>query len=88
VEENLGILLEDGSWFIVKRNPRRSETKEDWLENVKGWRKDIRHPREGKTVYIGTSWKYVTYLDSKNKPKSLGIRIGYEVRSCSCRISS
>jgi len=77
--ENLGILLEDGSWFIVKRNPRRSEAKEVWLDNVKAWCRDIRHPREGKTVYVGTSWKDVTYQDSDNKPKSVGIRIGYEV---------
>ncbi len=77
--ENLGILLEDGSWFIVKRNPRRSESKEDWLNNVKGWCKDIRQPREGKTVYVGTSWKDVTYQDSENNPKNVCIRIGYEV---------
>ncbi len=77
--ENLGILLEDGSKFIVKRNPRRSETKEDWLDNVKGCCKDIRHPREGKTVYVGTSWKDVTYQDSEDKPKTVCIRIGYEV---------
>jgi len=25
--ENLSILLEGGSWFIIKRNPRNSETK-------------------------------------------------------------
>ncbi len=77
--ENLGILLEDGSKFIVKRNPRNSETKEEWLENVKGWCKDIRHPREGKTVYVGTSWKDVTYQDSENKSKTVCVRIGYEV---------
>jgi len=77
--ENLGILLEDGSWFIVKRNPRSSETKQGWLDNVKNWCKDIRHPREGKTVYVGTSWKDVTYLDSENIAKTQGIRIGYEV---------
>ncbi len=49
------------------------------IDNVKGWCMDIRHPREGKTVYVGTSWKDVTYQDSDNKPKSVGIRIGYEV---------
>ncbi len=31
--ENLGILLEDGSWFIVKRNLRK-ESKEDWLNEM------------------------------------------------------
>ena len=33
-KENLGILLEDGSWFIVKRNLRRGEAKADWLSCV------------------------------------------------------
>ena len=77
--ENIGILLEDGAWFIIKRNPRRGETKEGWLEDVKGWCKDIRNPREGKTVYVGTSFKDVTYRDSEGNPHTKGIRIGYEV---------
>lgn len=33
--ENLGILIEDGSWFIVKRNLRRSESKQEWLDKAK-----------------------------------------------------
>ncbi len=77
--ENLGILIEDGSWFIVKRNPRRGETKQDWFDNVKSWCKDINNPREGKTVYVGTSWKDVTYKDSEGNDKTMGMRIGYEV---------
>ena len=32
--ENLGILIEDGSWFVIKRNMRRGETKEGWLEKA------------------------------------------------------
>ncbi len=77
--DNLGILLENEAWFIIKRNPRNSETKQGWLDNVKDWCKDIRHPREGKTVYVGTSWKKVVYRDSENKEKAREIRIGYEV---------
>lgn len=77
--ENLGILIEDGSWFIVKRNRRRGESKEQWLEDVKSFCKDIRNPRDGKTEYIGSSWKDVTYNDSDNNKKTIGMRIGYEV---------
>ena len=44
--ENLGILIEDGSWFIVKRNLRRGESKEDWIAKVKECCKDIRSPRD------------------------------------------
>ena len=60
--ENMGILIEDGSWFIIKRNIRRGETKQGWLDKARECCKDIRHPREGKTVYIGSSWKDVAYL--------------------------
>ena len=61
-KENLGILLEDGDWFIVKRNLRRSETKDEWLKLVQECCQDVRNPREGKTVYIGSSWKDVEYV--------------------------
>ena len=52
--QNLEIVLESGAWFIVMRN-LQMETKEGWLESVKDVCKDIRHPRDGKTVYIGSS---------------------------------
>lgn len=76
---NLGILLEDGSWFCVKRNPRSAETKEEWLAKVKECCVDVRNPREGKTVYIGSSWKNVKYKDSNGKNQTLCTRIVYEV---------
>ena len=77
--ENLGILIEDGSWFIIKRNLRRGESKKDWISKVKECCKDIRNPREGKTVYIGSSWKDVAYTDSEGKSKTITMRIVYEV---------
>ena len=77
--ENMGILIEDGSWFIVKRNMRRGETKQDWLDKVKECCKDVRHPREGKTVYVGSSWKDVGYKDSEGNDKSITMRIVYEI---------
>lgn len=77
--ENLGILIEDGSWFIVKRNLRRGESKQDWLDKVKECCKDIRQPRDGKTVYVGSSWKDVDYKDSEGNNKTITMRIVYEV---------
>ena len=77
--ENLGILIEDGSWFIVKRNLRRGESRQEWLDTVKGCCKDIRHPRDGKTVYVGSSWKEVDYKDSEGNIKSITLRIVYEI---------
>ena len=76
--ENLGILLEDGSWFIVKRNLRK-EKKEVWLNEMKKCCKDIRHPRFGKTVYIGSSWKDVSYTTQNGQRKTVCLRIGYEI---------
>ena len=77
--ENLGILIEDASWFVIKRNMRRGETKEGWLEKVKDRFKDVRHPREGKTVYIGSSWKDVPYTAASGEQKTICLRIGCEV---------
>ena len=77
--ENLGILVDDGSWFIVKRNLRRGESKQDWLNKVKECCKDIRHPRDGKTVYVGSSWKDVNYTDLDGNSKTITMRIVYEV---------
>ena len=76
--ENLGILLEDGSWFIVKRNLRK-ESKDAWLDEMKQCCRNIRHPRDGKTVYIGSSWKNVTYTTDKGAQKTICLRIGYEI---------
>lgn len=78
-KENLGILLEDGDWFIVKRNLRRGESKEDWLNLVQEHCKDIRTPREGKTIYIGSSWKDVEYVTKNGEQKAICLRIVYEV---------
>ena len=77
--ENLGILIEDGSWFIVKRNLRKAEKKDEWLEKVQGCCKDIRHPRDGKTVYIDSSWKDVSYKTSDGEERNICMRIVYEV---------
>jgi hypothetical protein len=76
--ENIGILMEDGSWFIIKRNPR-SESLVEWLSNAKSWSKDIRHPREGKDVYVGTTYKDIKYRDADGSKHTLGVRIGYEI---------
>ena len=76
--ENYGILIEDGSWFIVKRNPRK-ESKEAWLNELRGCCKDIRHPREGKVVYVGSTWKTVSYKTESGESKSIDMRIVYEI---------
>ena len=47
--ENIGILLESGCCFIIKRNLRR-ESKEAWYEMAKANSQNITAPRDGKTV--------------------------------------
>jgi hypothetical protein len=76
--DNLGILLEDGDWFIIKRNLRQ-ESKQAWLDNVKDCCQDIRHPRDGKTVYVGASWQDIVYKTEDGEEKKICLRVGYEV---------
>lgn len=45
--ENIGILLESGCYFIIKRNLRR-ESKEAWYEMAKANSQNITAPRDGK----------------------------------------
>ena len=76
--DNIGLFLDAGVWFIIKRN-LRLESKEGWFENVREVCRDVRHPRDGKTVYIGSSWKEVTYASESGEKKTACIRIGYEI---------
>ena len=78
-KENLSILLEDGVWFIIKRNPRGQETRDEWLTKVRECCKDIRKPRNGKVVYVGSSWKEVKYVTNDGEVKTICMRIVYEV---------
>ena len=77
-QENMGILLEDGSWFIIKRNLRK-ESKEAWLNEVKSCCKDIREPRDGKTVYVGSSWRDIEYIGKDGTPRTQSMRMVYEI---------
>ena len=77
--ENFGLLIEDDSWFIVKRNLHRGESKQGWLHQVKECCRDIRHPRNSKTVYVGSSWKEVNYMDAEGNNKTITMRIVYEI---------
>lgn len=76
--ENIGILLERGCYFIIKRNLRK-ESKEGWLQMAKDNSKDIAHPRDGKAVYIGSDWKEVIYQAGDGTTKHATIRMGYEI---------
>lgn len=76
--QNIGILLERGCHFIIKRNIRR-ESREDWLRMAKDNSGDITHPRAGKDVYIGSDWKEIEYRTEDGTIKRATIRMGYEI---------
>ena len=76
--ENIGILLEEGCRFIIKRNLRR-ESKEEWFAMAQKYCRNITQPREGKTVYTGSDWKEVSYTAEDGTQKAVTIRIGYEI---------
>ena len=76
--ENIGILLEMGCYFIIKRNLRR-ESREDWLAMAKENSWNISTPREGKAVYIGSDWKTVSWNSKEGETQNATIRTGYEI---------
>jgi hypothetical protein len=76
--ENIGILLEEGCHFIIKRNLRR-EGKDNWFEMAKEHSLNVTNPRDGKTVYIGSDWKPVSYKTEDGATKDVTIRAGYEI---------
>ena len=79
--ENLGILMESkNTFFIIKRNIR-SECKNEWLENAQSWclPENIHSPREGKIVYIGSTWREVEYTNSGGKKVKKTMRMVYEI---------
>lgn len=81
--ENIGIFMEESYKynnvsFIIKRNPRQ-ESKEEWLSSVKDCCQNIQQPRDGKTTYIGQTFRDVTYTLPDGSDKTVGIRTIYEI---------
>ena len=73
--DNVAVLMDAGCFFIIKRNLRREST-DDWFEMAKQYCQNVKNPRDGKTVYIGSDWKTVT---SKQFNKEFTLRTGYEI---------
>ena len=76
--ENMGIIMERGHHFIIKRNPR-SESKENWLALAKKHAPIHEQPRKGKDVYIGSSWKTISYAGMDGQAKCKTVRIVFEI---------
>lgn len=76
--ENMGILLEEGCFFNIKHNLRR-EGKESWYKLAKAHCQNIQNPRDGKTVYIGSDWRDISYKTADGTEKTVTLRIVYEI---------
>lgn len=81
--ENIGIFMEESYRynnvsFIIKRNPRK-ESKEEWLESIRDCCTNIQKPRDGKAVYVGQTFRDVTYTLPDKTEKTVGIRTIYEI---------
>ena len=76
--ENMGIFLEEGCFFNIKHNLRR-EGKDSWYKLAKEHCKNITSPRDGKTVYIGSDWREVSYTTEAGLKKEVTLRIVYEI---------
>ena len=76
--ENIGILLEEGCRFIIKRNLRQ-ESREEWFQKAQKYCQNVTRPREGKTVYTGSDWKEISYQTENGTKKTATIRVGYEI---------
>ena len=71
-------MLDKGVYYVVKRNLRR-EDRDEWASNIRSWCKNINSPREGKTVYIGTTFKDIHYTSESGEEKVIRNRIVYEM---------
>ena len=73
--DNVSVLMDEGCYFIIKRNLRR-ESIDGWYEMAKKHCRNVTTPREGKTVYIGSDWKDA---HSKQFNQDFTLRAGYEI---------
>ena len=76
--ENTGILPEEGCRFIIKRNLRK-ESKDEWLAQMKECCQDVTHPRDGKGVYIGSTWKDIVIKETPGAKQNVTLRAVYEI---------
>ena len=78
--DNYLALMDKGMYFICKRN-LRSESVYDWLDHAKKYTlpENISNPREGKTVYIGSTWIERSYRDASGNTRRITLRAVYEI---------
>lgn len=76
--ENVGILLENGAYYVIKRNLRR-ENQYEWAEKIRSWCVNKTEVRQGKMLYIGSTFKDISYVTEDGEHKTIRNRIVYEM---------
>lgn len=80
--DNIGVCMDSNVDYIIKRNLRK-ESPDYWLSMACEQCKNVKTPREGKTVYVGSvSWSVkVPKLDESGKAdiKKKNLRVVYEI---------
>jgi hypothetical protein len=83
--ENIAVCREKNGDYVIKRNLRR-ESREDWLKAAKADEKldpqsvQVLHPREGKTVYVGSRTREIVVgKDANGNEIHAAIRQVYEI---------
>ena len=76
--DNIGIFFENGCFFNIKHNLRR-EGKDSWMKLAKEHCQNVTTPRDGKTVYVGSDWRDITYTAEDGTVRTLAVRIVYEI---------
>lgn len=78
VAENVGILLETGAYYVIKCNLRR-ENQYEWADKIRSWCVNKTKVRQGKTLYIGSTFNDISYVTEDGEHKTVCNRIVYEM---------
>lgn len=85
---NIGICMEECYYgnpvhYIIKRNLRK-ELPTDWLESMRDVCTNVTEPREGKKVYIGQTYRDVSYKTENGEARTVGVRTIYDITERLC----
>lgn len=75
---NMGILMQKGKYFIIKRNLRQ-EAPMAWYEKAKNNAPIRKEVSSRTTCYIGSDWKEISYKNFDGQTDTKTVRIVYEV---------
>lgn len=79
--ENMDIMLNNAEKvdFLIKRNFRSTEAKEQMVHFAENRCSNIQNPRDGKVVYVGSKFVPHVYHDKEGNEITCDLRIVYEI---------